>query len=194
MMPFEGWVNNAVGLLRWTLLPRLGQSLVIWFVAWLVVRLSDHCWQVWLRPTLVGAKDRDVAHALWRRRQILSLPSSVTRWVVWGLAVWLTAELFGVPREALFWGFATATLLVFWSGRYVLVDLAAGYTLLLDDVVAMGDQISTPFGEGAVEGITLFHVHLHLDDETVLVIPHRLLRGAPMKVRRAVAQTVRRGG
>ena len=194
MMPFEGWVNNAVGWLRFALLPRLWQVLVIWVIAWLVVRLSDYCWQVRLRPTLVGAKDRDVAHALWRRRQILALPSSVTRLVVWGLAVWLTAELFGVPREGLFWGFATATLFVFWSGRYVLVDLAAGYALLLDDVVATGDRISTPFGEGAVEGITLFHVHLHLNDETVLVIPHRLLRGAPMKVRRAVAQTVRRGG
>jgi hypothetical protein len=43
-----------------------------------------------------------------------------------------------------------------------------------------------------VERVTPFHVHLRLNDETLLVVPHRLLRGAPIKVQRIATQTVRR--
>ncbi len=194
MMPSHElwWLNSAIGWLRFWLIPRLLQTLLIWLVGWLVVRLFDRCWQVWLHPTLIGSQNRDAARAIWRQRQILALPAVLTRAIVGALAIWLTAELFGVPREGLFWAFAAATLFVFWAGRSILLDLAAGYTLLWDDVVVPSDRLSLPFGEGTVERVTPFHVHLRLNEGTTLVIPHHILRGAPIKVQRAVTQTVRR--
>ncbi|MFA0759258.1 MAG: hypothetical protein PVTTEEND_001032 [Candidatus Fervidibacter sp.] len=192
MSPFEWWLNNAIGWLRFWLLPKVGQALLLWLLTWLIARWLNRCWRAWLHPALVIGRDRDAARAVWRQRQVLALPSVITNAILGVLAGWLTAELFGVPREALLWGIVVATLLLFWVGRYVLLDLAAGYALLLDDVLVPGDRLSLPFGEGMVERMTPFHVHLRLNDETLLVVPHRLLRGAPIKVQRIATQTVRR--
>lgn len=194
MMHPEGfwWLNGVIGWLRFWLIPRLLRTLLIWLVAWLIVWLLDRCFRVWLHPTLVGAKDRDAAKAIWRQRQILAMPGVLSRGIVGALVIWLTAELFGVPREGLLWAFAAGALGVFWAGRSILLDLAAGYALLLDDVVIEGDRLALPYGEGTVERMTLFHVHLRLNEGTTLVIPHHILRGGPIKVQRAISQTVRR--
>ncbi|GBD00128.1 hypothetical protein HRbin17_02665 [bacterium HR17] len=186
MVPTEVqvWLDGVVGWLRFWLLPRFGRALLIAFAAWLVARWMEGRWHAWLRPLIIAARDREPAEMLWRRVRLVTLPTTVTRILVSGVALWLIAEMFGVPRLAVLWAAATVTLSVLWAGRHLLADLAAGYSSLIDDTLMRGDYIELPFAEGVVERVTWLSVFLRLDDGSFVIVPHRVVRGTAVKIRR----------
>jgi small-conductance mechanosensitive channel len=96
----------------------------------------------------------------------------------------MIAERFGVPREIVLWGLTIIVAATLWCIRHLLSDLVAGYSLVLDDALAEGDQISSPLGEGVVERISWFAVYLRNNDGVQIVIPHRAMRGNVIRVRR----------
>ncbi len=189
VVDWQSWLNNVVGWVQFWFVPRLFRSLVILLAAYFLSRWLESRWTAWLRPTLVAVRDRDAAQAAWRRVRLLSLPFLVTQTLLWLAAGWLVAEQFGAPREILLWGLSILAVGFFWTARHLLADLAAGYALILDDTFMDGDQISAPFGEGTVERVTWFAVHLRTEDGTRLIVPHRTVRGDPLKVKRAAKAT-----
>lgn len=180
---------NFIGWFRFWFIPRLWSAVVIAFVACLLVRWLDGRWHSWLRPVLISARDRSASQSVWRQVRILALPRTLTRIVVAILAGWMIFERFGVPREIILWGLTIAVVAVLWAMRHLLSDLTAGYSLVLDDTLAEGDRVSSPLGEGVVERISWFAVYLRTDDGTLMVIPHRAMRGSVVKVRRLPSET-----
>jgi len=175
---------NLVGWFRFWLLPRLWSVAIILFVAYLLSRWFDGMWHKWLRSVLVSSRDRSASQSVWRQVRILTLPRTLTRIVIFTVAGWMIAERFGVPREIVLWGLTIVVAASLWCIRHLLSDLVAGYSLVLDDALAEGDQISSPLGEGVVERISWFAVYLRGNDGVQIVIPHRAMRGNIIKVRR----------
>ncbi|MFA0747547.1 mechanosensitive ion channel domain-containing protein [Fervidibacter sp.] len=175
---------NLVGWLRFWFLPRFLSAAVIIFIAYLLSRWFDGMWHKWLRPVLVSSRDRSASQSVWRQIRILSLPRTLTRVVLFLIAGWMIAERFGVPREIVLWGLTIFVAATLWCIRHLLSDLVAGYSLVLDDALAEGDQISSPLGEGVVERISWFAVYLRSNDGVQIVIPHRAMRGNVIRVRR----------
>ncbi len=177
-------LTSIFGWFRFWLLPRLWSAVVIAFVAYLLIRWLDGRWHSWLRPVLISARDRSASQSVWRQVRILALPRTLTRIVIAILASWMMFERFGVPREIILWGLTIAVASFLWGMRHLFSDLTAGYSLVLDDALAEGDQISSPLGEGVVERISWFAVYLRTNDKTLVVIPHRAMRSSVIKVRR----------
>ncbi len=175
---------NILGWLRFWLLPRLWSAAVIAFVAYLLARWLDGRWHSWFRSVLISARDRSASQSVWRQVRILALPKTLTRIVLIISAGWMIFERFGVPREIILWGLTIFVASFLWAMRHLLSDLTAGYSLVLDDTLAEGDQISSPLGEGMIERISWFAVYLRTNDGTLIVIPHRAMRGSVIKVRR----------
>jgi len=175
---------NLVGWLRFWFLPRFLSAAVIIFIAYLLSRWFDGMWHKWLRPVLVSSRDRSASQSVWRQIRILSLPRTLTRVVLFLIAGWMIAERFGVPREIVLWGLTIIVAATLWCIGHLLSDLVAGYSLVLDDALAEGDQISSPLGEGVVERISWFAVYLRSNDGVQIVIPHRAMRGNVIRVRR----------
>lgn len=178
------FLTNILGWFRFWFLPRVWSSAVIAFVAYLLVRWLDGRWHSWLRPVLVSGRDRSASQSVWRQVRILTLPRTLTRIVATVLAGWMIFERFGAPREVILWGLTIAVATVLLATRHLLSDLTAGYSLVLDDTLAEGDQISTQLGEGVVERISWFAVYLRTDGGNLIVIPHRAMRSSVIKVRR----------
>ncbi len=177
-------LTNISGWFRFWFLPRLWSAVVIAFVAYLLVRWLDGRWHSWLRPVLVSGRDRSASQSVWRQVRILALPRILTRIVIAILAGWMIFERFGVTREIILWGLTIVVASFLWAMRHLFSDLTAGYSLVLDDTLAEGDQISSPLGEGVVERISWFAVYLRNNDGTLVVIPHRAIRGSVIKIRR----------
>lgn len=182
-------LTNILGWLRFWLLPRLWSAVVIAFVAYLLARWLDGRWHSWLRSVLISARDRSASQSVWRQVRILALPRTLTRIVLIVLAGWMIFERFGIPREIILWGLTITVASFLWAMRHLLSDLTAGYSLVLDDTLAEEDQISSPLGEGIVERISWFAVYLRTNDGTLIVIPHRAMRGSVIKVRRPTSAT-----
>jgi small-conductance mechanosensitive channel len=178
---------NLVGWFRFWFLPRLLSAAVIIFAAYLLSRWLDGMWHKWLRPVLVSSRDRSASQSVWRQARILALPRTLTRIVIFTVAGWIIAERFGAPREIVLWGLTIIVAAILWSIRHLLSDLVAGYSLVLDDALAEGDQISSPLGEGRVERISWFAVYLRGNDGVQIVIPHRAMRGNAIKILRSTS-------
>jgi len=178
---------NIVGWFRFWFLPRVLSAAVIIFIAYLLSRWFDGMWHKWLRPALISSRERSASQSVWRQVRILSLPRFLTRVTLSLIAGWMIAERFGVPREIVLWGLTIVIAATLWCIRHLLSDLVAGYSLVLDDALAEGDQISSPLGEGVVERISWFAVHLRSNDGVQIVIPHRAMRGNVIKVRRTAS-------
>ncbi|MCX7969801.1 MAG: mechanosensitive ion channel family protein [Armatimonadetes bacterium] len=185
----QAFLLQAVGWLRFWFLPRFWSAVAIALVAYLIVRWLDGCWYSWLRPALVSSPFRSASQSVWRQLRILTLPRTLTRIVIAALAAWMIFERFGVPREITLWGLTIAVAAILWAMRHLLSDLTAGYSLVLDDTLAEGDQLSSPMGEGIVERISWFAVYLRTNDGTLIVIPHRAIRGSVIKVRLPTSAT-----
>ncbi|MCS3920882.1 mechanosensitive ion channel family protein [Fervidibacter sacchari] len=177
---------NIVGWFRFWFLPRVLSAAVIIFIAYLLSRWFDGMWHKWLRPALISSRERSASQSVWRQVRILSLPRFLTRVTLSLIAGWMIAERFGVPREIVLWGLTIVIAATLWCIRHLLSDLVAGYSLVLDDALAEGDQISSPLGEGVVERISWFAVYLRSNDGVQIVIPHRAIRGNVIKVRRPI--------
>lgn len=177
-------LSTVLGWLRFWLFPRLWYAAVVAFVAYLFVRWLDGMWVSWLRPLLVSARERSPSQSVWRQVRILSLPRTLTRIVLAIVAGWMIVERFGVPREIVLWGLTISILASLWLARHLISDLVAGYSLVLDDAIVEGDQISTPLGEGTVERISWFAVYLRSGDGIQIIIPHSAMKSNVIKVRR----------
>lgn len=190
VVDWQSWLNNIVGWVQFWFVPRLARSLLILVAAYFLSRWLESRWTAWLRPTLVTVRDRDAAQVVWRRVRLTSLPTILTRALLGVAAAWLVGEQFGVPREILVWGLSVLVVGFFWTARHLLADLAAGYALTLDDALMEGDHVAASFGEGTVERVTWFAVHLRASDGTNLIVPHRMVRCTPLKVKRATKATL----
>lgn len=184
-------LTNILGWFRFWFLPRLWSAAVIASVAYLLIRWLDGRWHSWLRPVLVSARDRSASQSVWRQVRILALPRTLTRIVLFVLAAWMIFERFGVPREIILWGLTITVVTILWAMRYLLSDLTSGYSLVLDDTLVEGDQISSPLGEGTIERISWFAIYLRTNDGTLIVVPHRAMRGSVIKIRRPTSATTK---
>lgn len=176
-------LSNLGGWFRFWFLPRLWSAAITLFIAHLLVRWLDSMWYSWLRPFLVSSRKRSTSQAVWRQARILSLPKTLTRVMLYLIAVWFIAERFGVPRDIILWSSAIVTVAVLWSVRHLISDMVASYSLILDDAIVEGDLVSSPFGEGTVERVTWFAVHLRANDGTKIIVPCRAMKSNAVKVR-----------
>lgn len=182
-------LTSVFGWFRFWLLPRLWSALVIALFAYFLIRWFDGRWHNWLHPLLIASRERSASQSVWRQVRILALPKTLTRIFVWVVVFWLILERFEFPREIILWGLTIIVASTLWAMRHLLFDLTEGYSLVLDDALAEGDQISSPFGEGVVERISWFALYLRTNDGTQIVVPHRNLRGNVIKVRRSPSVT-----
>ncbi len=171
----QDWVRSLSGWFLYWLVPRLIRSVLILLVVRVIQSWSESLWRNWLSPVLVGARERTPHQAVFRRQLLLTVPVSLTRWLLFLGAIWLIAEQFAVPREILIFLFLLAFALLLWSAGDRLGDWFSGFAMALDDCLIPGDHLELPSVTGEAVRWGSFGVSVKGDDGRIFYIPFRIL-------------------
>jgi small-conductance mechanosensitive channel len=135
----------------------------------------------WLRKALTPALARDAQadqiQRLERRRIVLGLPLTLTRSVLYLLAVLIILRIFRFNANLDLYPLALGVLLlVLVAARDALRDAVAGYFISLDYLYAVGDEITVGDVGGMVSEISLRTTKLRTRDGQEVVLRNSLVR------------------
>ena len=147
-------------------------ALVFEFIAFLALRRIDR----WVAPTLSNDAGRDHGWRVRRRAILRQTPRTLARTMVYGVAMILVFEVFGVPVLPLSLSVGALVAIIGAALLPVLRDMAQGYTLLAEDAVAVGDVVQVGDVSGTVERFTLRALTLRSDDGKTIFLANRDLR------------------
>ncbi len=147
--------------------------LLVLFAAGLIIRLVD-------RAALSYGKRFEHLPAIHPRRQrvntITNLLVSVTRYVVWPLALITLLGLFNVPVASLIATAGVAGVALGFGAQTLVRDVISGVFLLFDDTLHVGDLVRTGQDEGVVEHIGVRLIKVRRFNGELLMIPAGELR------------------
>ena len=126
-------------------------ALVFEILAWWLGRRIEK----WVAPIIPNAAGREVS---WRSRRTLVLrqtPRLVMRTAIYTSAMLLVLNVFNVPILPLSLALGAVALLFGAALMPQMRDVAQGYSLLADDVLAPGDVVEVEGRRGQVEKLTL---------------------------------------
>lgn len=147
-------------------------ALVFELLAFLALRRIDR----WVAPTLSNDAGRDHGWRVRRRAILRQTPRTLARTLVYGIAIILVFEVFGVPVLPLSLSVGALTAIIGAALLPILRDIAQGYTLLAEDAVAVGDVIQVGTVSGTVERFTLRALTLRDRDGKTTFLANRDLR------------------
>jgi small conductance mechanosensitive channel len=162
-------------IVAWLLGPGL-RLLVIATSAFLIAR-GAHFLIESLQIFLVSG-DTNQTDLLERRKRISTLGQLlrvVATLLVIGVAVLMTLSLFAVDIRPILTGAGIAGLAVGFGAQNLVRDIIAGFFLILEDQVRLGDVVSINGKSGLVEAIRLRTIVLRGHDGTVHVIPNGVI-------------------
>ena len=159
------WLGQLPGeLIRAILVAAVFEGLVYLVRAWILKRM---------RPVLLRDAGASAPVRVQRRRMLLTLPLTVSRGVLYVIAILMILRIFRLQTgaEVIPVGMAlvVACLVIFWRP---LRDMAQGYLILYDHLYTRGERVILGGREGTVQDIQLRWTHLVTDDGTPLFIPH----------------------
>jgi small conductance mechanosensitive channel len=166
---------SAEEVVSWLMGPGL-RLLVIATSAYLVAR-GTHFLIDSLQIFLVS-RDADQADLLERKKRIATLGQLlrvVATLLVVGVASLMALSLFNVDIRPILTGAGIAGLAVGFGAQNLVRDVIAGFFLILEDQVRLGDVVSINGKSGLVEAIRLRTIALRGTDGTVHVIPNGVI-------------------
>ena len=162
-------------VIGWLMGPGL-RLLVIGTSAYLVAR-GSHFLIDSLQIFLVS-RDANQADLLERKKRIATLGQLlrvVATLLVVGVATLMALSLFNVDIRPILTGAGIAGLAVGFGAQNLVRDVIAGFFLILEDQVRLGDVVSINGKSGLVEAIRLRTIVLRGHDGTVHVIPNGVI-------------------
>ncbi|HEX8550059.1 MAG TPA: mechanosensitive ion channel domain-containing protein [Abditibacteriaceae bacterium] len=138
----------------------------------------------WVAPLLSADAGRDHGWRLRRRTILRQTPKALARTIVYGIALILVFDVFGVPVLPLSLAVGALVALTGAALLPVLRDIAQGYTLLAEDAIAVGDVIQMGNYVGTVERFTLRAVTLRDRDDKTTMLANRDVRGLTIITRK----------
>jgi small conductance mechanosensitive channel len=124
------------------------------------------------------SRDSNQMGVLERKKRIATLGQLlrvVATLLVVGVAVLMTLSLFSVDIRPILTGAGIAGLAVGFGAQNLVRDVIAGFFLILEDQVRLGDVVSINGKSGLVEAIRLRTIVLRGHDGTVHVIPNGVI-------------------
>jgi small conductance mechanosensitive channel len=126
----------------------------------------------------LGSRDSNPTDLLERKKRIATLGQLlrvVATLLVGGVATLMTLSLFNVDIRPILTGAGIAGLAVGFGAQNLVRDVIAGFFLILEDQVRLGDVVSINGKSGLVEAIRLRTIVLRGHDGTVHVIPNGVI-------------------
>jgi small-conductance mechanosensitive channel len=166
---------SAEEVMAWLMGPGL-RLVVITTSAYLAARASHFLIES-LQIFLVS-RDGSQADVLERRKRIATLGQLlrvVATLLVVGVATLMALSLFNVDIRPILTGAGIAGLAVGFGAQNLVRDVIAGFFLILEDQVRLGDVVSINGKSGLVEAIRLRTIVLRGHDGTVHVIPNGVI-------------------
>lgn len=139
----------------------------------------------WLGPVLSNDAGREHSWRARRRNTLRQNPRLLVRTLVYGVAIILVLNLFGVPVLPLSLAIGSLAAITGAALLPILRDVAQGYTLLAEDAIAVGDVIQVGAYSGTVERFTLRALTLRDKDDHLTTIANRDIRGHTTITRKA---------
>lgn len=148
-------------------------ALVFEFIAFLTLRRVEK----WIAPLLSNDAGREHAWRARRRATLRQNPRALVRALIYGIAIILVFDVFGVPVLPLSLAVGSLAAITGAALLPILRDVAQGYTLLAEDAVAVGDVIQMGNFIGTVERFTLRAITLRDKDGRLTTLANRDMRG-----------------
>lgn len=148
-------------------------ALVFEFIAFIALRRVDK----WISPLLSNDAGREHSWRARRRVTLRQTPRSLVRTLVYGVALILVFDVFGVPVLPLSLAVGSLAAITGAALLPILRDIAQGYTLLAEDALAVGDVIRIGTFVGTVERFTLRAITLRDKEGQLTTLANRDLRG-----------------
>ena len=159
-----------------TLPTRLLHSFFIAAVFEALIVLTKWRLRLWLGKRLARDLHRDAQTRVIRRRVVLGLPSAIVQYALMGVALLMILRYLGFDiRSELMPALGVSIVAALVVFRDVLVDAAAGYFILFDDLISIGDAISVGETNGEVVDITLRTTRLLTPDGREVTLANRML-------------------
>lgn len=169
-------VDHIQSVWQSTLPTRLLHSLLIAAVFEALIVLARWRLKLWLGKRLARDLHRDAQTRVIRRRVVLGLPGAIVQYALMAVAILVILRYLGFDtRSELIpaTGITIVVLLVVF--RDVLVDAAAGYFILFDDLFCIGDAVSVGEMTGQVVDISLRATRLLTHDGREVTLANRML-------------------
>ena len=164
------------GVWQSTLPTRLLHAIYIAAVFEALILICKWRLKLWLGKRLARDLHRDAQTRVIRRRIVLGLPSAIVQYALMVIAILMVLRYLGfdtrvelIPAA----GITIIALIVIF--RDVLVDAAAGYFVLFDDLFCIGEAISVGETTGEVVDISLRATRLLTPDGREVTLANRLL-------------------
>ncbi len=97
---------------------------------------------------------------------------TVTRVLLWALAIIITADSLGIPTTSLVAVLSVAGLALSLSVQNIMTNLFSGITLLITHPFGAGDFVSVGSNQGTVKSVGLFYTVMDTPDNKTVSIPN----------------------
>ncbi|MCM1149457.1 MAG: mechanosensitive ion channel family protein [Butyricicoccus sp.] len=97
---------------------------------------------------------------------------TVTRVLLWALAIIITADSLGIPTTSLVAVLSVAGLALSLSVQNIMTNLFSGITLLITHPFGAGDFVSVGSNQGTVKSVGLFYTVMDTPDNKTVSVPN----------------------
>jgi len=144
---------------------KLGSIILILAALWLARRIAELIIKRLLRKGGGLLRER---HA----RTVLMVSRSLVRYVLFFVGLVMVLRVLGVDYAAILAGAGVAGLAIGFGAQTLVRDFLSGFFLLFEDVMGVGDVITSGKVAGVVEYIGLRATHIRAFDGTLNVVPN----------------------
>ncbi len=137
----------------------------------LIVTTAVLVWTVARRITRSVLRSERIRHAR-RPRTIISLVHSLAGYFILFIALVMCLRVLGVNYSAILAGAGVVGLAVGFGAQTLVKDVISGFFLLFEDLISVGDYITTNDIRGTVERVGLRACQVRSFDGTLFVIPN----------------------
>ncbi len=155
---YQGAINNIL------------RSLVIIFIAWCLLRLTDYISQF---PDEI--KDRFNLDKI-----LIPFLRNAIRFIIIALAIVVIAQEWGYNVNGFIAGLGLGGLAFALAAQSMLANLFGGMVIVTEKPFNLGDWIETPSVEGTVEEITFRSTRVRTYDHKLITIPNATLSNEPI--------------
>ena len=163
----EIWLQNIV---QTKLFHQICDSTLLLFGAYCVVRSGDRILQYYLeKKNFPHIADNDVMIS--RLKTLLTIARTLLRTGVWLPAIFLILSIFGYDITPLVTSLGVLSLGMSLGVQSFVKDFVAGFFMILENTLVVGDYVNIDNRIGVVEGLSLRTLRIRMDNGTLSTIP-----------------------
>lgn len=146
------------------------RSLIIVFIAWSLLRMTDHA-------SNFPDEIKDKFHL---DRILIPFLNNAIRFIIVALAIVIIAQEWNYNVNGFIAGLGLGGLAIALAAQNFLSNLFGGMVIITEKPFTLGDWIKTPSVEGSVEEITFRSTRIRSFDQAYVTVPNSTLAGEPI--------------